>query len=162
MKKGLALLSLLFFITAISHAQNKIQKARAFYTITLPGTQMVDDNGNKVNPPPGITRFILIECKYSSKPKIDSVWINNTAYPAALADEEEKGTNVGINAATGKTVFFSPRKGNHAWKVFINADQSPSPQHNAVKRILLKGSLGKTAFAVTITNEIQLTVPDVY
>jgi hypothetical protein len=163
MKKiiGLFLLMLLF---STAKAQGyRIQKAQAFYTITIPGMARSDENGNTINPEPVVNRFIYIECKYNGKPKIDSVFYNGTMFKASVADKEETVLKIGVKNNDGYPVVFSPKKGNHIWKVYLEQQGAGKAlAHEAVKKIVVKGKLDKVKFSYVITEETQLSVPDSY
>ncbi|MBP6288161.1 MAG: hypothetical protein KA409_14665, partial [Ferruginibacter sp.] len=48
----------------------KFSKAYAYFTVSMPGTQMVDEKGNPVPPVPVIERFIYIETTGPAIPKV--------------------------------------------------------------------------------------------
>jgi hypothetical protein len=164
MKKitGIFLLLLLF---STAKAQGyRIQKAQAFFTITIPGMARRDENGNTIKPEPVIGRFIYIECKYNGKPKIDSVFYNGILFKASIADKEETDLKIGIKNNDGYPVIFNPKKGNHIWKVYLEQPQGTGKAlaHEVVKKIVVKGKLDKVKFSYVINEEVQLSVPDSY
>jgi hypothetical protein len=163
MKKitGIFLL-LLLFVTAKAQG-HRIQKAQAFFTITIPGMAMRDENGNTINPEPVINRFIYMECKYNGKPLIDTVFYNGILFKATIADKEETFLKIGVKNNDGYPVIFKPKKGNHVWKVYLEQlSTGEALAHKAVKRIVLKGKLDKVKFSYVINEEVQLSVPDSY
>jgi hypothetical protein len=154
--------AIIFFITGNAQSY-RIQKAQAFYTITIPGMARSDENGNTINPEPVVNRFIYIECRYNSKPKIDSVFYNGTLFKASVADKEETVLKIGVKNNDGYPVVFSPKKGNHIWKVYLEQQGTGKAlAHEAVKKIVVKGKLDKVKFSYVITEETQLSVPDSY
>jgi hypothetical protein len=161
MKKitGIFLLMLLF---STAKAQGyRIQKAQAFYTITIPGMARRDENGNTITPEPVINRFIYMECKYNGKPKIDSVFYNGTLFKASIADKEETFLKIGVKNNDGYPVIFNPKKGNHIWKVYLEQQGTGKAlAHEAVKKIMVKVKLDKVKFSCVINEEVQLSVPD--
>ena len=161
MKKLIGLLSLSIAITSCN-AQYRIQKAQAFFTVSIPGMQRVDENGNKINPPPTIERFIYIVCSFNNKPKVDTVFYNRMLFSASLADNEDKVFIIGINKNSGKPVKLIPKKGGHLWKIYLRQTTAESLSHEAVNKIIIKGSLGKTKFSYMLTSETELTTPDSY
>jgi hypothetical protein len=161
MKKLLGLCSILMFSTACNAQTYRIQKAQAFYTVTIPGMARSDENGNTINPEPVINRFIYIECKYNSKPKIDSVFYNGILFKASVADKEETVLKIGVKNYDGYPVTFNPKKGNHIWKVYLEQQGTGKAlAHEAVKKIVVKGRLDKVKFSYVINEEVQLSVPD--
>lgn len=54
-------------LTACAKTKCNIKKAYAFYTVSMPGLQMVDENDNAVPPVHPIERFICIESKGGQK-----------------------------------------------------------------------------------------------
>jgi hypothetical protein len=161
MKKLTGLCYIMMFFTACNAQTYRIQMARAFYTVTIPGMARSDENGNRINPEPVINRFVYIECKYNGKPKIDSVFYNGTLFKASLADKEETVLKIGVKNNDGYPVTFNPKKGNHIWKVYLEQQGTGKAlAHEAVKKIIIKGKLDKIKFSYTITDETQLSVPD--
>ncbi len=161
MKKLAGLFTLMMFFIAC-HAQTyRMQKAQAFFTITIPGMARSDENGNRINPEPVINRFIYVECKYNGKPKIDSVFYNGTLFKASLADKEDTVLKIGVKNYDGYPVIFNPKKGNHIWKVYLEQQGTGKAlPHEAIKKIIVKGRLDKIKFNYIIKEEIQLSVPD--
>jgi hypothetical protein len=162
MMKKLTLLFTLMMLFIACHAQTyRIQKAQAFFTVTIPGMARSDENGNRINPEPVINRFIYLECKYNGKPKIDSVFYNGTLFKASVADKEETVLKIGVKNNDGYPMVFTPKKGNHIWKVYLEQQGTGKAlAHEAVKKIVVKGKLDKVKFSYGITEEIQLSVPD--
>jgi hypothetical protein len=161
MKKIVALL-LLFTAIGNCSAQYSVKKVQAFFTVSMPGMAMQDEQGNTIDPQPVIERFIYIECRFNGKPTIDSVFYNGILFTPAVAAKEETTTRIGINAATGKPVNLLPKKGNHIWKIDVEQPNGKTLKHQAVKKILIKGKLGKMKFSYTLTAETKLTTPDRY
>ncbi len=164
MKKLLGICFILLFFYGCNAQTYRIQKAQAFYTVTIPGMAMSDENGNRINPQPIINRFIYLECKYSGKPKIDSVFYNSIFFKASLADKEETALKIGIKNTTGYPVTLNPKKGNHIWKVYLEQQQGTGKAlaQETIKKIVVKGKLDKIKFSYSITEETQLSVPDSY
>lgn len=158
-------LIMLFFLIGACNAclaQNKVQKAQAFFTVSIPGMQRMDVNGNKIDPEPIYNRFIFLECRYEGKPKVDTVFYNGIVFKASVADKEETELTIGIRTDDGRPVIANPKKGNHIWKIDLIPLNGKALQHQAVKKILVKGMLNKTKFTYTIASETELTAPDMY
>jgi len=162
MKKIFSLVILTVLYTCSYAQASRVQKAQAFFTVSSPGTQFVDDNGNKVPIEPIVDRFIYIECKCNGKPKIDSVWYNGVLFTASVADQEEKAANIGIKKDNGKPVLVKAKKGNHIWRIGLVQAGGKTLRHESVKKILIKGKLDKARFSYTIVSETELSTPDSY
>ena len=143
-------------------AQNKVQKVGAFFTVSIPGMQRMDEKGNKIDPEPIYNRFIFLECRYEGKPKVDTVFYNGIVFKASVADKAEAELKIGIRSNDGRPVMMTPKKGNHIWKIGLMQINGKTLQHQAVKKILVKGMLDKTKFTYTIAAETELTAPDMY
>jgi hypothetical protein len=161
MKKILGVL-LLGIIASCSNAQYRIQKAQAFFTMAMPGMQMKDINGNAVDPEPIIERFIYIECKFNGKPKVDSVLYNGVFCPSVVADIAETVFAVGIKNDNNKLITVTPKKGNRIWRIDVQPTTNKPVIPAAVKKITIKGRLGKIRFSYVLTAETQLATPDRY
>jgi hypothetical protein len=160
MKKLIGVIAL--FVTTNCNAQYTVQKAQAFFTVSIPGIPLTDENGNRVNPEPVVERFIYLECKFSGKPKVDSVLYNGIWFAPSVADKEEMASNIGIRKDKGIPVLLKPKKGNHTWRIDLVQPGGKILQHESVKKILIKGKLDKTKFNYTIYTETELSSPDRY
>jgi hypothetical protein len=162
MKKIFGLVILTALYTCTNAQLSRIQKAQAFFTVSIPGIPLADEQGNRINPEPIVERFIYLECKTKGRPAIDSVWYNGILFNATVADKEEKQSNIGIKKSNGKPVLLNTKKGNHSWRIDLSQAGGKTLQHESVKKILIKGKLDKTKFSYTITNETELSTPDRY
>ncbi len=156
---------ILSFVLVINSCQAqvcRIQKAQAFYTVLMPGTQRADENGNPVDPEPIIERFIYIECRFNGKPKIDSVFYNGISFMASIEDKEEATLKIGIRREDGKPASFLPKKGNHVWKINLQQASGNTLKHAELKKIIVKGKLAKIKFSYILTSETELITPDRY
>ncbi len=160
MKKLTAILSV---IAALScSAQHKIQKAQAFFTVSIPGVQLADEQGNRINPAPVMERFIYLECNYNGKPAIDTVLYNGIFFTCTVAETGENTATIGVKKVNGKPVILKAKKGNHVWRIdLLQADGKTLP-HELLKKIVLKGKLDKTIFSYVIVTETELVAPQRY
>lgn len=117
-------ISLLFMLilagTPFSHAQTgcTIKKAHAWYTVSMPGTIMTDENGNPVQPTPTITRFIYVEYSGTKPPEIRSVSYHSAALDFTVVKVKEKTVSIGDkNLNPDKTI--SVKKGNSFLKISV-------------------------------------------
>jgi len=162
MKKITGFLFLLILFCSCSAQTYKIKKARAFITESAPGTIMSDDNGNPIGPRLILERSIYIECNYKGKPQIDSVFYNGILFIANVADEETGSITVGKKRYSGQPVRIVPKKGNHIWKIDLQQSSGDELTFGKVKKIVIKGRLGKTGFRYTLTRETELATQPRY
>ena len=141
---------------------HQVQKAQAFFTVSIPGMPMVDVNGNTIDPQPIVERFIYVECRFNGKPKIDSVFYNGIFFAATVANKEELQQKIGVKKDTEMPVLLTKRKGNHLWRIDLVQVNGSTLQHNRVKKITVKGLLDKTKFSQTIAVETEIQTPDRY
>ncbi len=161
MKKLLGILQLVIMANC-TNAQYRIQNAQAFFTVSMPGIQMKDDNGNPIDPEPIIDRFIYIESNFKGKPKVDSVLYNGFLLMPAVSDKEETITKIGIRKANGKPVTMIAKKGNHIWRIDLHQINGNTLKYEALNKIIIKGKLAKIKFSYTLTTETELATPDRY
>jgi hypothetical protein len=161
--KKIGIVALLLVACLYGSAQTyKIQNAWAFYTSSLPGMIMQDENGNKARPKPTIGRLIYIETNYKSKPKVDSVWYNGVLFKVSIDSVKEKKIAAGINAATGLPITITPKKSNQIWLINLQQASGEPVLPEQVKKIVIKCRLGNTVVKQTVIREVQLSVPDAY
>ena len=161
--KQLVLISILAITAFASQAQNKcsIYKATAYFTVSMPGTQFVDENGNRIPPVPNVQRIIYLECTGKKEPVIQSIAYDNTLYHAQVSDSTVNTVAVGKRFQDEKAVVLKPRKGNRLWKLELQPviDKPQSP--DACKNITIKLRVNNTVCSFHITgSEMQLyTLP---
>ena len=162
MKKITGILALVFF-TVCGNAQNyKIQKAYAFVTSFTPGRAQTDENGKRINPETVTERFIYVETNYKSKPVIDSVLYNGELFAGTITEIKEIKYNAGIKKVNGQAVIISLKKGNNLWRLDLQPAINKTQLQPGVKKIIIKGKLGKTNFRYLLNNETELSSPDRY
>ncbi len=156
------LLVLSFFFSACSAQTYRVQKAQAFFTSSMPGHVMTDEQGNRINPLPIIDRLIFLETNYPGRPAIDTVWYNDMVFLASVADKEETSMNIGVKKNNGLPVKLNPKKGNHIWRIGLQQTGVNTLSPEAVKKIRIRGKLGKTGFSNLLNTETELSAPDRY
>ncbi len=159
--KKVFLFLLLCVAGSFGYAQSKcnINKAWAYYTVTFPGIQMADENGNPIPPKPMIDRFIYIEWCGSKKPEIIEVLYNNRSFSAVLEKVDGKSVIPGKDLDPRNMTMISATKCKKLWKLILlpkEDDQIPEP---GSKQIVIKTKL-PGACVFKITKEIKLrTLP---
>ncbi|HMU73167.1 MAG TPA: hypothetical protein PLA61_10420 [Ferruginibacter sp.] len=147
------------------HAQSScgIVRAWAYFTVSMPGAQMVDDNGNPVPPVPNVNRFIYVECAGGKKPVIGQVVYNEEMFAATVVATTGGTISPGKRNSDEKDIRLKARKGNRIWKIELrpNADKPQNPE--ACKNIRLQGIIaGKNCVFRIPASELQLYTPPAY
>jgi hypothetical protein len=149
-------------MNACAQKTSSIKIVSAYFTVSIPGMQRVDDNGNRINPKPIVARFLYVETKGKAKPFFDTISYNGSLFINSVT-EDSSTVNIGINKKDGTPIMMKAQKGNAIWRIDLQPlnDKQKSIAANA-KMILLKGKIDKTRFKFTLTNEIELSTPDMY
>ncbi len=120
-------------------AQNScnIKRAAAWYTASMPGTRMADENGNPINPKPVITRFIYVEYSGSKAPDIKSITYNGAELQFSVVKLTEKTVWAGDRQINPKN-SMTARKGNALLKIDLHPfDGKEMPEENC-KSIVIR------------------------
>lgn len=123
---------------SFGYAQSKcnINRAWAFYTVSYPGVQMVDENGNLIPPKPMIDRFIYIEWCGAKKPEIKEVLYNNRSYDAVLEKVDGSSVIPGKDLDPRNKTRITAAKCKKLWRlVLFQEDQIPE---QGSKQIVIK------------------------
>lgn len=159
-KLFLAILFLPLILSSCAQTRCGTKKVYAYYTSTLPGTQMVDDNGNPVPPKPNITRFIYVESDERKVPEIDSVLYDNISLPASINRVEGNSTVVGNRFQDNEELTITAKKGYALWKIDLMSSPSGKPVPVDCKNILLRIKIDGKTCVFKINEESQLfTLP---
>jgi hypothetical protein len=156
--KKLYIILLLACVSLVSFGQNKcnIKKAYAFYTVSVPGAQMVDENGNPIPPKVDILRFIYFEWTGSSLPKIEMVSYNNRAYTATLVQVKERSVVPGSEYSENNQFRITAKKGNTLWKIELQPKDANSIPKQDCRNIVIKTRLKGKLCTIKLTTEMQL------
>jgi len=138
--KKICVVLILCLSASILYAQTKcnINRAWAYYTISFPGMQMMDENGNPIPPKPAIERMIYIEWCGTKKPEIKEVLYNNRSFAVVLEKVEGRSVIPGKNFSPENTTRITATKCKKLWKLILVAkedDQVPQP---GSKQIVIK------------------------
>ena len=142
MKRSLlSILLVAFFLVSCAQNNCNVKRGYAFYTMSLPGMIMKDDNGNDVPPVINIERFIYIECVGTNMPVIQSVLYNNSEYKPAITRVTEKTVSVGRMQASGEGMGvykLTARKGYTLWKIDLQPANDNTNVKQDCKNIIIK------------------------
>ncbi len=150
MKKALLFL-LLSGLGSFASAQAtcNIKKAWAFYTISLPGVQMTDENGNPIPPTPTIERIIYIEWCDSKKPEIKEILYNNRPF-SAIVTKVGKSVIVGKELSPENKTRITATKCKKLWKIILVPKEDNQLPEPGSKHIIIKTkSPGACVFKLT-------------
>ncbi len=123
-----------------SCAQSKcpVKKAYAFYTVSYPGVQMADENGNPVPPVAKTNRIIYIEWRGAKKPEIETVLYNKEILTATM--EAIEGTTVipGDDTGNNKNYKITAQKNNSLWKMQLQTVAGKQMPSTNCKNIVIR------------------------
>jgi len=128
------------FSSAFAQTGCAIKKAHAWYTVSMPGTMMTDENGNPIQPTPHITRFIYVEYSGTKLPEIKSVLYNKTSLDFTVEKVKEKTVFIGDkNLNPGK--MLTVRKGNTFLKINLHPFEGKAMPDADCKNIIINSKI---------------------
>jgi len=147
-------------LTSYSQSNGNIKKGYAFYTISVPGVQMADENGNPIPPKVDIGRFIYIECCGTGKPVIEKVLYDNKILSATLNAVKGSAVIPGSELSKNNEFKITAKKGNSLWKVELQIPGTdPMPEQDC-KNIVIKYKVkGKTRILKLVKETHLMTMP---
>ena len=155
----------LLFLTASPYcfAQNSgtIKKAYAYYSVSLPGIQMIDENGNPVNPKPNITRFIYVEYRGTKIPDIKEVLYNAEQLSFSIVNVKEKTVSIGDKTLNPNN-SITAKKGNSLLKIELHPSEGKTMPDTACKEIVIKSKLGSKLYKFYVTGEKEIATLPMY
>ncbi len=135
-----------------------IKTAYAFYTASMPGMAMADENGNTIPPKPIINRFIYIQWVGVSKPQINTVMYNNKVLIATLSKVEGNSIIPGGDIENNRNFKIGTKKGTSLWKIELQPPgEDPMPAQDC-KNIIIK-TKGKSCSVKLLKETLLATMP---
>lgn len=136
-----------------------IKKAYAFYNVSMPGTQMADENGNPIPPKANITRFIYVEYSGTKMPDIQSVLYNGVSLDFSVVSVKEKTVSIGDKELNpGKII--TAKKGNTFLKINLQPFEGKTMPDADCKSIIIKSKLTGKPCKFYVTGEMKFeTLP---
>ena len=136
--------------------------ARAFFIVTVPGAQQVDEQGNPIDNFI-VTREIYIEHSGTEKPhSIIATTPNGSSYKGAASLMAKEGSDIGTTVINNRRVFLKPKTGNQLWKIVLEpvgfTKQSTQPHIY----LDVKAQFGNTLFKTRMDVETQLAAQILY
>lgn len=136
-----------------------VNKAYAFSQQVMPGTVMVDINGNQVRPDPVYHYRIFIETKGSSIPQWKTAWVKGTAYRVTTKEIREKeriGTEIGAEYPT----MVQASAGSRLWELVLeNSKKTAKPKLSTKQSkdpVILEGMLNGKTIVYTISKLVNI------
>ena len=146
---------------SVSFAQGNcnIKKAYAWYNVSMPGIQMVDENGNPIRPQANITRFIYIEYSGTKIPDIKSVLYDGVSLDFSMVRIKEKTVSIGDKELNrGKTI--TAKKGNTFLQINLQPFEGKTMPDGNCKNIIIKSKLAGKQCKFYVTSEKEFaTLP---
>jgi len=130
-----------------SFAQNTcpVKRGYAFYTVNMPGTIRVDEQGNQVRPDPMIERVIYLEAASSLTFMTDSMTEGSRYIQASAGRFKGLEVNAGKQTADGKNFTFQARKGYVLWKLQLETmSERLGPALKCTRIVIRSQQRGKT------------------
>ena len=155
----------IFLLTgfSVSFAQNscKIKKAYAFYIASMPGVQMVDDNGNPIPVLPMFTRFIYVEYIGSKMPEIKEILYNNETLLFTITGIKEKTVSIGDkNLNPNNTI--TAKKGSTFLKIDLYPQDGKTMSDTDYKNIIIKYKAAGKLCKFFVSREKEFATPPRY
>lgn len=136
-----------------------INKAWAFYTVSYPGVQMTDENGNPIPPKLMIDRFIYIEWCGSKKPDVTEVLYNNRAFSAVLEKVEGRSVIAGKDLSPENKIRISAGRCKRLWKlILVPKDEDKVPEPGSRQIVIKTRSPGACVFKLAKETRL-MTLP---
>ncbi len=154
-----------FFCSLLSVKSNgqtfcPVKNGYAFYTLTIPGMQRVDENGNRINPKAVKQRFIYLESQSGVMFSIEDVYYNNIPVKKFTVVAAENVVNLGFADGTGNPLKIKAGKKFNLWKITIEPKENDKEKENTTISVKIKSAKKVSIFI--IKKEIQISTPDSY
>lgn len=157
MKNILTILCLIGFgLNSCAQTKCPIKKGYAFYTLTIPGAQMADEEGNPVPPVPMINRFIYFEWSGADKPEIESVKYNKTDLSISISKIDSNWVIPVLDYANNSDYKITANKCNSLWVMQLHHAFDKPVVAQGCKDIVirLKGTGSTCAFKLVKETEL--------
>ncbi len=147
-------------LSACAQSNCSVKKAYAFYTVSIPGMAMSDENGNTINPIPMIDRFIYVEWTGSKAPVIVNVMYDKKIYQASVTAVDTNSVIPGDGSINNEQHRIKSKKCNSLWKIQIQPSADNKTDKQDSKNIVLrfKGT-GKTCELKLFKETLLKTLP---
>jgi len=147
--------------SALSQTNCNIKNAHAFYSISMPGAQMADEQGNPVPPKPNISRLMYIEYSGTKAPEISAISYNNIAMHYTTVQVKKRTVFIGDRAFNPKN-SITAKKGNSFIQVILQPQEGTILPDVECKSIIVKSKLGKKRCVFYISTEKEFVSAPAY
>jgi hypothetical protein len=130
----------------------------------MPGTQLVDDNGNPVHQGPYLDYKAIVETTPGMQPTFSKVWIDGKSYSVS-ATEVTSPHKMGVAKDSDQAVVISSNKGNKMWELFLQKDEGAN-KNDKLKTtssgIVIEGSYKGKAFVLPVNGIVKRLASPMY
>jgi len=133
-----------------------IKKAYSFYTVSTPGTQMTDENGNPIPPKADIARFIFIEYCGKERPDLVSVLYDNVELNATLSPVTGNSVIPGDNPENNAAFKITAKNANRLWRIDLQPAAGKEMPGPGCKNIIINTMVKSKACSFKLVNETLL------
>lgn len=147
-------------LSACAQSNCAVKKAYAFYTISVSGMAMADENGNTINPVPVIDRYIYIEWTGGKAPVIENVLYDKNLYQVSVAAIDSNSVVPGDGSMNNEIHRIKSNKCNSLWKIQIQPSADNKTDTQDCKNIVIRFKETGKVCDLKLTKETQLmTLP---
>lgn len=149
-------------MAACAQVNKTVVKAVAYYTIPVPGTIAVDENGRQMPPPRTKVFTVYLETK-GIAPQWTKAWADGQSFTLIpFATGFDTTVVVGRAIRGDRNISLKPAKGNRITKLELAPDGKVTvpPQKIAGNEVLLEGSVKGKRFYYKITGLTELASPE--
>lgn len=151
-----AALNVCFVLASCAQTKCTVKKAYAFYTVTIAGAAIADENGNIIPPKPQIARFIYLEMAGTKTPVIEKIIYDSVLYNSSIERVESKTIVPGETNTENAKHTIRIKKNNSLWKIELQpADENKLAKEGATDINISFKNNSKTC-TYKLKNEILL------
>lgn len=143
-----------FVFSSCAQSRHNIISAKAFYQEKISGVAIADDNGQVMGSTPDTLRWLIIECKGTERPVIDSVFFFGKVYTPNISSLHEYPILTGKRKSDGKDAVISTRPGNSLWRVELTLHAIDHSFKGS--QIVLTGIASGKRFWMTVKTVMEL------
>ena len=147
-------------LTSFAQVNCNVKQAHAFYTVSMPGMAMVDENGNTIPPVPTITRYIYFEWSGVKEPSIETVLYDKTAQSVEYSSFDSTSVIPVIDYGNNSDHKITAKKCNRIWVIQIYPKPGSLKVEQDCRDIVVKFKGAGNSCDIRIAKETHLmTLP---
>lgn len=151
-----AALNVCFVLASCAQTKCTVKKAYAFYTVTIAGAAIVDENGNVIPPKPQITRFIYLEMAGTKTPVIEKIMYDSIQYSNQIERVEGNTIIPGETNTENAKHTIRVKKNNSLWKIILQSTDENVKATEGVSEIRISFKNGNKSCTYKLKKEILL------